>query len=52
MYIYNGTEYHTREAAYVVQRENYFKLLLAGHNSTEAAHLVGVSKRTAKVWRN
>jgi len=52
MYIYNGAEYHTREAAYAARREHYFELLLAGHNSTRAARLVGVSKRTAKVWRN
>lgn len=52
MYIYNGTEYQTQKVAYAARREHYFELLLAGNNSTQAAHLVGVSKRTAKVWRN
>ena len=52
MYVYNGTEYHIREAACVALGEDCFELLLAGHDSTEAAHLVGASKRTARVWRN
>ena len=52
MYIYNGVEYTTQAMAFSARREHYFELLLAGNNSTQAARIVGVSKRTAKVWRN
>ena len=34
------------------RRQKYLNYLEEGCNSTQAAKLVGVSKRTAKVWRN
>ncbi len=34
------------------RRARYAELLKAGMNFTQAAHAVGVSKRTGKVWRN
>ena len=34
------------------RRARYAELLKAGMNFTQAAHAVGVSKRTDKVWRN
>ena len=52
MFIYNGVEYTTRSLCYAARRQHYFELLLVGNSSTQAAHQVGVSKRTAKVWRN
>ncbi|WP_420885928.1 helix-turn-helix domain-containing protein, partial [Bifidobacterium pseudolongum] len=34
------------------RRARYVQLLEEGLNFTQAAHAVGVSKRTGKVWRN
>ncbi|MBS5010771.1 MAG: hypothetical protein KHZ37_01345 [Bifidobacterium longum] len=34
------------------RRERYVALLDEGLNFTQAARMVGVSKRTGKVWRN
>lgn len=52
MFIYNNVEYQTQTVALAARRDHYFGLLADGNNSTRAARLVGVSKRTAKVWRN
>jgi transposase len=52
MFVLDGVKYPSRRLAYQVRRENYVKLLQSGLNSTQAAKAVGVSKRTAKVWRN
>jgi IS30 family transposase len=52
MFVYNEVEYLTQTAALEARRDHYFELLLVGNNSTQAARFVGVSKRTAKVWRN
>lgn len=34
------------------RRERYFDLVASGMSFTAAARVVGVSKRTGKVWRN
>lgn len=52
MRTYREVQYQTRKDARAARRDHYFELLLAGCNSTQAARQVGVSKRTAKVWRN
>ncbi|WP_156825512.1 helix-turn-helix domain-containing protein [Actinotignum urinale] len=36
----------------VAHREHYVELLRQGLNFTQVAKIVGVSKRTGKVWRN
>lgn len=51
--IYKGVEYRTRNEACAARRRDYVALLKTGqYNYTEAAALVGVSKRTGKTWRN
>lgn len=37
---------------FAARRERYFDLVASGMNFTAAARVVGVSKRTGKVWRN
>jgi IS30 family transposase len=49
---YDGICYSTLRLAQAARREHYLALLKSGMNSTQAAREVGVSKRTAKVWRN
>ena len=50
---FNGVEYPTRKLMCAARREEYVRLLdEEGMNFTQAAHAVGVSKRTGKVWRN
>jgi len=51
-YEYAGVEYATRSEMCKARRDHYFGLRKSGLNSTAAAKIVGVSKRTAKVWRN
>ena len=50
---FNGVEYPTRKLMCAAKREEHVRLLdEEGMNFTQAAHAVGVSKRTGKVWRN
>lgn len=49
---YDGVVYASVRQAQAARREHYFELMKQGMNSTRAAKAVGVSKRTAKVWRN
>jgi len=49
---YDGVVYETLRQAQAARREHYLGLVQSGMNSTRAARTVGVSKRTAKVWRN
>ena len=50
---FNGVEYPTRKLMCAARREEYVRLLdEEDMNFTQAAHAVGVSKRTGKVWRN
>ena len=50
---FNGVEYPTRKLMCAVRREEGVRLPdEEGMNFTQAAHAVGVSKRTGKVWRN
>ena len=50
---FNGVEYPTRKLMCEARRAEYARLLdEEGMNFTQAAHAVGVSKRTGKAWRN
>lgn len=50
---FNGVEYPTRKPVCEARRAEYVRLLdEEGMNFTQAAHAVGVSKRTGKAWRN
>ncbi len=50
---FNGVEYPTRKLMCEARRTEYVRLLdEEGMNFTQAAHAVGVSKRTGKAWRN
>ena len=50
---FNGVEYPTRKLMCEARRAEYVRLLdEEGMNFTQAAHAVGVSKRTGKAWRN
>ncbi len=50
---FNGVEYPTRNEMCEARRAEYVRLLdEEGMNFTQAAHAVGVSKRTGKAWRN
>jgi IS30 family transposase len=49
---YRDCEYATLRQAQAARRQHYVELMEQGMNSTQAAHAVGVSKRTGKVWRN
>lgn len=52
-WVYCGHAYDKRTCAYAARRRDYFALLDCGLcNYTQAAYLVGVSKRTGKVWRH
>ncbi|CAB0520166.1 hypothetical protein CIP101434_01988 [Corynebacterium diphtheriae] len=52
LYEYAGVVYPPRSKMCAARREHYVELLLQGLNFTQAAKVVGVSKRTGKVWRN
>lgn len=49
---YDGVRYPSLRLAQAARREHYLALMATGLNSTAAARMVGVSKRTGKVWRN
>ena len=50
---FNGVDYPTRNEMCAARRAEYVRLLdEEGMNFTQAAHAVGVSKRTGKAWRN
>ena len=49
---FRGVEYPSRWEACQAQHREYVRALADGLNFTQAAHAVGVSKRTGKVWRN
>lgn len=52
-WVYDGHAYASRCEAYAARRRDYFALLDTGfYNYTQAAAIVGVSKRTGKVWRH
>ena len=51
-YEFEGVVYGRLRDMQAVRRARYAELLKAGMNFTQAAHAVGVSKRTGKVWRN
>ena len=50
--VYDGVEYPLRHEACKARHRAYVQALAEGLNFTQAAHTVGVSKRTGKVWRN
>ena len=50
--IFQGVEYPSRREACQARHREYVRALADGLNFTQAAHAVGVSKRTGKVWRN
>ncbi len=51
-YEFEGVVYERLRDMQAARRARYAELLKAGMNFTQAAHAVGVSKRTGKVWRN
>ena len=51
-WVFEDVEYATRGEMCEARRRRYREHLDAGMNFTQAAHAVGVSKRTGKVWRN
>lgn len=52
-WVYAGRTYASQREACAARRRDYFALLDTGlYNYTQAAAIVGVSKRTGKVWRN
>lgn len=52
-WMFQGHDYPTRKTMCEARRAEYVRLLAEeGMNFTQAAHAVGVSKRTGKVWRN
>ena len=50
--VFQGVEYPSRREASQARHREYVRALADGLNFTQAAHAVGVSKRTGKVWRN
>ncbi len=50
--VFQGVEYPSRREACQARHREYVRALADGLNFTQAAHAVGVSKRTGKVWRN
>ena len=50
--VFQGVEYPSRREACQARQREYVRGLTDGLNFTQAAHAVGVSKRTGKVWRN
>lgn len=52
-YVFDGQSFERREDMQEARRARYLELVSSGKmNFTQAAHAVGVSKRTGKVWRN
>lgn len=51
-YEFDGVRYERLRDMQAARHARYAQLLEAGMNFTRAAHAVGVSKRTGKVWRN
>lgn len=51
-YEFEGVQYGRLRDMREARRARYVQLLEEGLNFTQAAHAVGVSKRTGKVWRN
>ena len=51
-YEFEGVRYAKLRDMQEARRAKYVQLLEEGLNFTQAAHAVGVSKRTGKVWRN
>ena len=49
---FEGATFATRSEMCAARRARYVEHLEEGMNFTQAAHAVGVSKRTGKVWRN
>jgi len=49
---FRGVEYPSRREGCQARHREYVRALADGLNFTQAAHAVGVSKRTGKVWRN
>ena len=52
VYEFDGTKYEKLRDMQAARRAKYLDLVRGGMNFTQAAHAVGVSKRTGKVWRN
>ena len=52
VYEFDGTKYEKLRDMRAARRAKYLDLVRGGMNFTQAAHAVGVSKRTGKVWRN
>ena len=52
VYEFDGTKYGKLRDMQAARRTKYLDLVRGGMNFTQAAHAVGVSKRTGKVWRN
>ena len=50
--VFRGVEYPSRREACQARHREYVRALADGLNFTQAAHAVGVWKRTGKVWRN
>lgn len=50
--VFHGVEYPSRRGACRARYREYVRVLADGLDVTQAAHAVGVSKRTGKVWRN
>ena len=50
--VFQGVEYPSRREACQARHREYVRALADGLNFTQAAHAVGVSKQTGKVWRN
>lgn len=52
-YVFDGQSFERRKDMQETRRALYLELVSSGKmNFTQAAHAVGVSKRTSKVWRN
>ena len=50
--VFQWVEYPSRREASQARHREYVRALADGLNFTQAAHAVGVSKRTGKVWRH
>ena len=52
VYEFDGSKYEKLRDMQAARRAKYLGLVRGGMNFTQAAHAVGVSKRTGKAWRN
>ena len=52
VYEFDGTKYEKLRDMQAARRAKHPDLVRGGMNFIQAAHAVGVSKRTGKVWRN